>query len=241
MISGWIIQRRSAANRTNLELKCYASGAVLIEVNTANRTNLELKFIVAIVRSCRLHPANRTNLELKFTMSPKRATAYQLPIAPIWNWNFRNLNLIDVVDTANRTNLELKFDVICSGTNAKFPANRTNLELKSGVPWACNSTVMLPIAPIWNWNRKRFDDLFWGQAANRTNLELKFIIFKRDIIAYVLPIAPIWNWNEICVCRQDVRNIVCQSHQSGIEIFFIQLANFSFNTANRTNLELKFW
>jgi len=66
-------------------LKCYASGAVLIEVNTANRTNLELKFIVAIVRSCRLHPANRTNLELKFTMSPKRATAYQLPIAPIWN------------------------------------------------------------------------------------------------------------------------------------------------------------
>ena len=138
-----------STNRTNLELKHRKGQHILACAGTTNRTNLELKLVCcwAFWNTC------------------------TLPIAPIWNWNWKGIRWIH--------------------TWGCYQSHQSGIETqeKANQRWGYS----LPIAPIWNWNveSSRYRRT-WKWATNRTNLELKPGTQSQSGDT---PTNPLWNWN----------------------------------------------
>ena len=121
--------------------------------------------------------------------------------------------------------------------------------------------LLLPIAPIWNWNFDANHVTFIPYATNRTNLELKHEDWveiynemlatnrtnlelkrdqnKRDTGLRNLPIAPIWNWNIVSSNTRTSPSPATNRTNLELKLEMRRWSMSGRHSTNRTNLELK--
>ena len=187
----------STTNRTNLELKQRQNCGTWSRIRTTNRTNLELKPI----HHSRHHPRNRYQSHqsgIETSVSAALFPKLMLPIAPIWNWNWSESRIWTNHRgyQSHQSGIETWHQDRGAANHRIYQSHQSGIETITGqenLDWSsiyqshqsgietCRinpaylATIILPIAPIWNWNL--------GSRRQRNAKP-------------ALPIAPIWNWNQ---------------------------------------------
>ena len=118
-------------------------------------------------------------------------------IAPLWNWNRSICNGDRFNICSNRTFMELKCTQRKRIETQYRSSNRTFMELKSPHKAIVLWSIMVLIAPLWNWNYSRVGQDYENfTSSNRTFMELKY--GKKETTYHGRPvlIAPLWNWNQ---------------------------------------------
>ena len=101
--------------------------------------------------------------------------------------------------------------------------------------------AMVLIAPLWNWNKQKFELHRMSKRSNRTFMELKWRRRADSATRREVLIAPLWNWNPLTIESSVRTPVVLIAPLWNWNECFIYADSPRAVCSNRTFMELKFY